>query len=357
MMRQACSAWCMTLVLFGCQQTAPQPLFQSVGGEALGTTWAVQWKTADAVEEETVRAGIVQTLARLDLAMSTWRPDSEISRVRAGGKVPVSPETAMVILAGLDLAHHTHGAFDPTVQPLMELWGLHGNPRTSEPTAGEIAAAHSQVGWSRVRVEKNEGQWFVDAGGTALDLGGMAKGTGVDWIAANFEDWGITSFLIEVGGEMRLSGEGPRGTWRVGIDHPTQRNAGRPLAFVWSGSDRAVATSGNYRNQYQLEGRTIAHTMDPRTATPVSTGVLSATVVAPDCQTADGVATALMVMGYEEGRKFVESDSRLEAAWVLSSSPELILRYTPEMRAGMGMVAPGIGDHETIGVPDGNALR
>lgn len=296
---------------------------QTARGEALGTTWSVVW-VGDAAPTD-VSAAATAVLAQVDERMSTWRDDSELAAIRAGtGPVPVSEETWFVVDAALDLAEASGGAFDPTVEPLMELWGFHGDPREDLPTDEQLAAARAQVGWTRVALSRTtEGAPLVDSGGTALDLSAIAKGHAVDRISHALSALGIAEHLVEVGGEVRGHGLGPSGTgWRLGVDRPDPAGApGAELEEVVHIVNASVATSGNYRNAYEVDGVRLVHTMDPRTGRPHDSALASATVLAPDCRTADGLATALMVLGPEDGLALVERMPDVEAL-LLVSGPE-----------------------------------
>jgi thiamine biosynthesis lipoprotein len=267
--------------------------------------------------------------------MSTWRDDSELSAVRRGpGPVSVSEETAFVVREALGVAKASGGAFDPTVQPLVELWGFPGAPRTTMPSDQELSAARSQVGWAKVKVSEEAGQWTVDGGGTALDLSAIAKGHAVDRVSDALTGLGLTNHLVEVGGEVRGSGGGTTGFgWRVGVDHPDASSApGSSLEAVIRLENLAMATSGNYRSAYVVEGETLGHTLDPRSGRPVTSDVLSATVVATDCRTADALATTLMV-DPKWGMQLVKNRPDTEALLLERIGDELARRQTPGMYA------------------------
>lgn len=317
----------LALLLLAC--TSAEPQVRALAGEALGTTWSVKWlEPADASEEE-VRAAVVETLDEVDAAMSTWRDDSELSRARAaGGPIPISEDTFLVVDAALDLAAATGGAFDPTVQPLMELWGFHGAAPATPPTEAEIEAARARVGWQRVRLARTDGQPTLDVAGTALDLSAIAKGHAVDRVSHALSDLALPDHMVEVGGEVRAHGRGPSGpTWVLGVDLPVVGAApGAELAAVVRLTNRSMATSGNYRNTLRPG---VHHTMDPRTGRPAVGEVASATVVAADCRTADGLATALMVLSLEEGRALVGSRPDVEALWIVPDPGGLRTVATP----------------------------
>lgn len=313
------------LLLVGCAkaepESSPKRALQQLQGEAFGTTWSVKWMGP---ADDKVEGAIVATLEAVDAGMSTWRDDSELMQVRRGpGPVPVGEDTYFVVREALTMAERTGGAFDPTVQPLMEFWGFHGQPRAAWPTRAELAQIRERVGYAKVTLaEPAVGRFEIDAGGTALDLSAIAKGHAVDRVAGTLSDLGHVQHLVEVGGEVRGRGAGPSGHgWVVGVDRPIEGNApGVEFAALFRLLDRSMATSGNYRNQVKVGDKPVGHTLDPRSGLPVQTKVLSATVIAPDCRTADALATSLMVLGADEGLRLIEQLENVEAL-VLVDSP------------------------------------
>ncbi len=291
-------------------------------GTAFGTSWTAKWAAESCAPE--VQTAIEAALAEVDAQMSTWRDDSELSRARvADGPIPISGDTAMVVREALALAELTGGAFDPTVQPLMEVWGFHHRDGAIDtPSAEALAAARAQVGWEKVTVTTEQGRPTLDVGGTALDLSAIAKGHGVDRVSAVLTARGYANTMVEVGGEVRVTGTGPRGTWTFGVDTPVEGNApGQDFAAILKLTDRALATSGDYRNLVVVDGDKVHHTMDPTTGRPAVSDVASASVVARDCRTADGWATAMMVLGTERGLALIEQRSDLEAL-LITSGPD-----------------------------------
>lgn len=314
----------------------------ALSGEAFGTTWTVKWHGGD-MDPAAVERRVGQTLARIDARMSTWRDDSELSSVRQGGRIQVSEETATVVEAALALSSVTGGAFDPTVQPLMEAWGFQGSRGQGAPSMEVLEQARAQVGWQRVSVTRAEGAAFIDAGGAALDLSAIAKGHAVDEVTRAVQELGAPHLMVEIGGEVRTFGRAPGdGPWRLGIDLPQETShEGRPLAGVLSLESAALATSGNYRNSREFDGERVYHIMDPRVGAPASSPIGSVSVVAPDCRTADGWATALMVLGIEEGRALVEAEPALEALWLVADGGAFQAQMTPGMQALWADVSGG----------------
>lgn len=300
------------------------PIWQ-LGGSALGTTWTVKYAEKEAAEAE-VKAAVDEALRAVDEAMSTWRSDSELSRLRAiDGPMVVSESTHEVVASALEVASASGGAFDPTVQALVELWGFQGARRQDLPSEEALEAARAQVGWERVRLGRNDdGQPWIDDGGTSLDLSAIAKGYAVDRVSHALSRLGLANHMVEVGGEVRAHGGGPSGAgWRLGIDRPEPGGLpGHRLEAVVRLTNSALATSGNYRNAYEIDGKRVVHTFDPRVGRPVESPVASATVVAPDCTTADAWATALMVLGPDVGMRLVEARPDMEALLLVAEGDQ-----------------------------------
>ena len=311
-------AWAASLPLAAaCVASDPgATAYHRLSGEAFGTTWNLTWTGP---EPAAVEAAVVAALERVDSRMSSWRDDSELSAIRRGpGPVVVSEETAGVLRVALDLADATGGAFDPTVEPLMRLWGYRGERRATPPTDAEVDAARALVGFHRVQVFRHGGVSLVDADGAALDLSAIAKGYGVDAVSDTLSRLGAANHLVEIGGEVRVAGEGPSGLWTLSIDTPDSASApGSSAVQTLALTNGSVATSGNYRSAYDAGGQRVVHTMDPRTGRPTTSDVLSVTVVAPDCTLADGWATALMVLPQAEGQRLIEGRPGLAALWVM----------------------------------------
>jgi thiamine biosynthesis lipoprotein len=274
-------------------------------GATMGTTDGVKIADAPAgLDADRMGASIVASLGAIDARMSTYRPASELSLFNAAVTtdwVPVSAPTRAVIATALGVSRLTGGAFDPTIGPLVDLWGFGPGPgRTHPPTGGEIAATLGRMGHWRVTTRGGAPAVRGSVAGLGIDLSGIAKGFAVDEMAALLESAGVSQFLVEIGGELRGRGLSPRGApWRVGVERPDRgRGAVRRVVRLDSG---ALATSGDYRNFFEEGGRCFSHIIDPRTGRPVAHGLASVTVIAGTTMRADALSTALMVMGPEQG--------------------------------------------------------
>jgi len=304
-----------------CGKAAPsEQVLAQYEGASMGSSWH-----ASVVHEAGVTAPEPQELQgildEVDRLMSTWKKDSELSRFNSWtpqgpeDSFPVAPWTAAAVAEALEAAKISGGAFDPTVLPLVEMWGFGSQgSRVGEPAAEEIAAAEKLIGWQRVRVR--EGALSKEAAGISLDLSGSAPGYAADLLCEHLRQRGFPDYIVEVGGEVRVGGRAPGGrSWRIGIEQPVDgAEPGTLLSVAVEVSDCAVATSGDYRKfRMSADGRRLSHEIDPRSGRPISNFLASVTIIAPACGQADALATACMVLGPEEALKLVERLPAVEA--------------------------------------------
>ena len=277
-----------------------------LSGNTMGTTYHIKVVAESNEEAHALQPRIDQRLSQLNQSMSTYRFDSEISRFNrlqsSDAKFEVSPDFLAVMLAADAVYRLTDGCWDGTVNPLIDLWGFGPSGRIDKvPSAQAIAEALRNVGFDQIEVSA-KGFLKKHRPEVTIDLASIAKGYGVDQIARLIEASGYRNYLVEIGGEVYASGRRLGGKkWRVGINQP-RKNA--PVDAVYQSlelEDQAMATSGDYRNFEVIEGRTYSHIIDPHSGYPIDHGVVSTSVVAPNCTLADGLATALMVMAPEKG--------------------------------------------------------
>ncbi|HDI59506.1 MAG TPA: FAD:protein FMN transferase [Desulfobacteraceae bacterium] len=289
-----------------------------LAGRTMGTTYHVTVVHGWLDRPRGLETRVAQRLETVNQRFSTYLTDSEINRFNrwpAGGQpFRASAEFYHLLETAARIYHLSGGAWDGTVRPLVDLWGFGPAPvRGTVPAAEEIAALKNAVGFANITLGP-ELTIAKSRDDIALDLASIAKGYGVDAVAELIRSHGYRDFLVEIGGEVAASGNRPGGgPWKVGINTPS---ADAPAAAVYgivSLSEGAMATSGDYRNFFERDGRRYAHIIDPRTGYPVANGVISATVLAPDCTLADGLATALCVMGPAPGLALVETLPGVEA--------------------------------------------
>jgi len=274
-------------------------------GKTMGTTYHVKVVASVFRSTGSLQSQIDNRLEEVNRSMSTFLPDSEISRFNAlddaGESLAVSDDFFNVMRTAENLYNITGGALDGTVMPLVDLWGFGPGGFTGRvPDRKDIERCLETVGFSGI--ELKQGQLLVKSrSGIRLDLAAIAKGYGVDALATLLLARGYNNFLVEVGGEVFAEGVRKDGKkWRVGINRPREDAAFDDVYHVVALEGKAMATSGDYRNFFDLDGRHYSHIIDPRSGYPVANGVVSASVVADNCTLADGLATAMMVMGAEK---------------------------------------------------------
>lgn len=267
-------------------------------GPTMGTTYNVKYVATNEIEHTNIKKLIDEKLVRINKLMSTYDPNSELSQFnqsQSNDVFPISPETKTVIEEAIRLGNLSDGILDVTVGPLVNLWGFGPQGRPEEvPSENQIQQAMQRVGLDKIELHSNGiSKTNPDL---YLDLSTIAKGYGVDQIALILEQNGLHNYLVEVGGEMRLSGVKSSGEqWRIAVEKPitTERAAQRIMQV----GNNAVATSGDYRNYFEENGVRYSHLINPTTGYPIEHNLVAVTVIHPSSMTADGLATALNVMG------------------------------------------------------------
>jgi len=307
---------------FAIPSTNASTAVDTLAGETMGTTWCVKL-VAPRASLHALHDGIQAQLDRVVAQMSTWREDSDLSRFNraaAGSWIVLPEELFSVLRCALDIAQVSAGAFDPTVGPLVDLWGFGPDGRRQGiPDAQELAAVRDRIGWQRLAL-RPESREVLQPGGVQVDLSAIAKGYAVDLVAAHLRQCGIAHALVEVGGELYGYGCKPDGTaWRVLVEADPDRVDEAP-AQVLRLQGQAVATSGVRWHRYRHEDGEYAHTLDPRTGRPVERAPVAVTVVAGDAMRADAWATVLTVLGADAGLAFAREKS-LAARFVVAGMP------------------------------------
>ncbi len=260
-----------------------------------------------------------QALDLVDARMSTYKPDSDVSRISAAPAnepVQVAPETIAVLKVALSVAKKSGGAFDPTIAPLVDLWGF--GPRAvgdAAPTQAQIDAAAALVDYRRIVIDAAANTVTKTMDGVRLDLSSTAGGWAADVAARAIESCGATEYMAEVGGEVVVRGRNKTGEpWRIGIDRPQYgTQPGEALQTVVGISNEALTTSGDYRNYREVNGQRVSHTIDPRTKRPIQHHLASVTIIAPDAALADSLDTAVAVLGPEKGMELVRAWPGIDA--------------------------------------------
>ena len=281
-----------------------------IRGRTMGTTYSIKVVTEDSGRTEGLKGKIDRRLEEINRSMSTYQKDSEISRFnrfnKIGQKFRISDDFFQVMEAGQTIHRLTGGGWDGTVNPLVDLWGFGRKGRREKlPLDKEIAAVLPDIGFSKIAVVK-PGFLVKKRADITVDLSSIAKGYGVDAVADLLRSSDYKNFLVEIGGEIFAAGYRKDNTrWRIGINQPRPDAAFNAVYKVVALHNRGFATSGDYRNFFEVDGVRYSHVIDPRTGYPVSNGVVSVSITSADCTTADGLATAVLVMGVEKGLELI----------------------------------------------------
>ena len=299
-----------TVVIIRHQSSIP---YQHNSGMVFGTTYNITYQC-----DSNLHNSIIRELEKVDEALSPFNKKSVITAVNNNHDIEVNDMFADVFLLAQKISDDTGGDFDITVAPLVNAWGF-GFKNGTQPTKHNIDSLKNIIGYKKVRLE---GRKVVKKDKRLmLDCSSIAKGYGSDVVARFLQKRGVKNYMVEIGGEIVTKGISPkRVPWKIGVTRPVDDSlsVSKELQSVINVTDKAMATSGNYRNFYYKNGKKYAHTIDPHTGYPVQHNILSATVIADNCATADAYATAFMVMGLEKAQKLLERHPELMAYFIYS---------------------------------------
>ncbi|MCD8292860.1 MAG: FAD:protein FMN transferase [Prevotellaceae bacterium] len=293
------------------RHNAPVP-YRTASGMVFGTVYSITYQN-----KEDLKAEIEEALQHFDGSLSPFNDTSVIARVNRNEDVVPDTLFTNVFKRSMEISAVTDGAFDITVAPLVNAWGF-GFKQGAFPDEAMVDSLLELTGYRKVSLSP-EGKVVKQDGRVLLDCSAIAKGYAVDVVAQLLRRLGVDNFMVDIGGEVVVGGQNPGSSlWRIGVNKPVDDSlaVNQELELVLRLTDTAIATSGNYRNFYYRDGKKYAHTIDPRTGYPVQRSILSSTVVAPDCMTADAYATAFMVMGLEASRQLVDSLPGVEACFI-----------------------------------------
>lgn len=312
---------------------------QQLGGQTMGTTWSLRFDNPRMLPLDAVRSAVEAALARVVTQMSHWVPDSDLGRFNrapAGSVHRLAPEFAQVLACALRWAKVSGGALDPTVGPLVALWGFgpEGNPDQPAPATDAIHRTLARCGWQRLRFDAADAT-LQQPGGLTLDFSGIAKGFAVDHVVEGLQALGLVNLLVEIGGELRGIGHRPgAAAWTVQIAAP-EDGIDPALLPPIALADMAVATSGDRWHRRAHHGRRWSHTIDPRTGEPVGHGLASVSVLHAQCMQADALATVLTVLGPVAGPAFAEAQD-IAALFFERHATGLQMHASPAFRARSG---------------------
>ena len=288
-----------------CKQSALKTI--RLAGRAQGTTWQISFLSEN---NSTYKEVIDSIFHRIDSSLSTYLPVSIISRINKNEDVLADDHFMNVFMKSMEVSENTNGLFDVTVAPLINTWGF-GFTNKGKVDSTTIDSLLQFVGYKMVKLE---GRKLIKQHPSSMfDFNAIAPGYTVDVLCAFLESKGVSNYLVELGGEVRAKGKKQSNQdWTIGIDQPNETAVeGRPLKAIIKLENRALATSGNYRKFYIEDGKKYTHIIDPHTGYPAKHNLLSATVIAGDCTTADAYATSFMVMGLEKSKEFLAAHKEL----------------------------------------------
>lgn len=297
-----------TVFIIHSQRAIP---YRHTQGFVFGTTYSITYQ-CDSDLTQSIKA----TLDQVDASLSTFNKESIISAINRSEDVKVNKMFSDVFTLAQEISKETDGAFDITVAPLVNLWGF-GFKSGTEPTPHVIDSILQTIGYTKVKLENDH--IIKSDPRIMLDCAAIAKGYGTDAVAEMLRIGGVVNYMVEIGGEIATKGvSAKRMPWKIGVTKPTDDSlsTSNEIQTVLNVTDRAMATSGNYRNFYYKGGRKYAHTIDPKTGQPVQRNILSATVLAKDCATADAYATAFMVMGLDKAKQVLDKHHELQAYFI-----------------------------------------
>ncbi|EEE35956.1 thiamin biosynthesis lipoprotein ApbE [Rhodobacteraceae bacterium KLH11] len=288
-----------------------EPDVVRLSGETMGTTFNIT-AIGDDLDEAALGDAVQETLAQVNAQMSNWDPNSEVSTFSASTStdaVPVSDEFALVIEAANEVHAQSRGTFDVTLGPLIELWGF--GPRKPEdpvPADADIMAALAQVGQARLlTLDRAAGTLAKSDAGVGINLSAIAKGYGIDAVAARLREAGVEDYLVEIGGDLVAKGQNDKGeSWQIGVEKPEA--GAQSIQLIVPIDDRGLATSGDYKNFFEQDGIRYSHIIDPTTGRPITHRTTSVTVLADNAMMADAWATAMLALGQEKGLELAETN-------------------------------------------------
>jgi len=299
------------LLITGCNKSGE---LVHLKGRTMGTQYNIKYLSSSGLDDpKEVQSLIDDLLLKVNKEMSTYLKESEISYFNQTdrlGWLKISPDFLQVSKFALALARDTEGAFDPTIGPLVNLWGFGPGGSRKVPKEKEISEAKKRVGFDKIILNEKTNEIKKKVPGVYLDLSSLAKGFGVDKVAEFLMAKGSNVYMVEIGGEVRTLGKKADGSsWRIAIEAPHPVSQGESYQRVLELNSMALATSGSYRNFFMQDGKKYSHTIDVHSGRPVAHSVASVSVAHKDsCMKADALATALMAMGLEKGFAYAEKE-------------------------------------------------
>ncbi len=293
----------------------------SLSGVALGTPYKI--KNDALINKDELELGIDSILKKINKSMSTYDKDSDISKINNGFEIQVDSFFKEVFFKSFEVWKATNGAFDPTVGSLVNAYGFGPDQKfINDISTTQLDSLLNITGWNKIYIN-DKGYLIKSNKEIYIDFNAIAKGYCVDIISKYLESVGAKNYLVEIGGEISAKGISPKSNnfWKIGIDYPVSDLSKRNNYATYILKNKSMATSGNYRH-FRIDkktGKKYVHSIDPRSGYPIESKILSTTVTAINCMTADAWATSLMILSLDQGLEIIENDKSLEAFWIVST--------------------------------------
>lgn len=307
--------------------------YQEINGKTFGTYYNIKIRTTEKNRELPLK--IKKELDNINMEMSVFEPASEINRINtlpAQQKIDISQNMSDLLTSAKKIYQSTYGYFDPTVAPLVELWGFGTSKQNTTPTPEQIQKTLQHVGFNKIQLSNNNRTLSKSNNEVTLNLSAIAKGYAVDRLAKLLHQEGYKNFVIEIGGEVYTAGAKSENIsgWNIGIAQPIRDNYNVDNAAIIRLSDMAVATSGDYKNYYYKDNKRYSHTISPQTGSPVEHNLASVTVFDKSCMTADAIATGMMAMGETKGLYYANQNKIPAILFVRDNNNEIRMLTSDE---------------------------
>ena len=324
----------ITLFVSSCSEA---PKILKFSGSTMGTTYNIKYLSDSNKSIDIIKLLVDQALIDLNNKMSTYIPSSDLSKFNKDTSlewISAPSELLFVVNHALSIGHLSNGSFDPTIGPLVNLWGFGPSGVRKVPSEEKIQQSLKSVGLDKIQVDLKKSQWKKTTKSVYVDLSALAKGYGVDKVSSLLEERGIHNYMVEIGGEVKTLGSKSTGPWIIAIESPDTENKSKTYQKLVSLKSKSMATSGNYRNFFKKENKHYSHTINFKTGRPVSHTLASVSVIDnSSCMNADAWATALMSMGYEKGLEIAEK-LKISAYFIykLDSQSDFLVKETTEFK-------------------------
>ena len=316
-----------SLILFSCGNEPKNEILVSNYGYTQGTTYSIHYMSVNGADYQITIDSILHCV---DLSLSTYLEESLISKMNRNESMKTDSLFIRVFETAMNIAGQTKGAFDPTIAPVVNFWGF-GFEEIPNKDEYKLKDLMQSVGYEKLSIQ--DSILIKENAKTQIDFNAIAQGFTVDLVGEYLEKLGIKNYMIEIGGELKCNGlNADRELWRIGIDKPSKNVQKDRFQAIIKVNNKSVASSGNYR-KYKVNNETglkYAHTINPKTGSPVETNLLSVTIVSESCMRADAIATACMVMGLEDSKIYLENHPELDGLFIYSSPKGEWLHYQTE---------------------------